>query len=624
MDPKQLQYSLERTRDKDSERYFIALLLLVPLTNLLVAPSLIFPFVTGRNFFFRVVIDLMVILFVAGILKQRVRAVPTGPIAICLAGLVLWESFATLTGIDPFHSFFGNFERMGGLLGLLHVYLLAFLLAASIKEEKIWFCFFNVTAATSFAVAVIVGAQQFEILPVQNLDGRPDGSFGNPAQLAIFALANTFICGFLWANQRSQELRILFVFGILINVLLVIVSGTRGTVFAAIVGWSVVLTLKDKFFRIYILPLLVFGVVGLCLAAVELLLNASSINSEKIIGIGRLTEYTPAELGTRIALWRHGLEAIAESPIFGFGPGQFVRAFDAFYLPGAYGADRWFDSSHNIFLDYGVSGGIPSFIFYVGIYIFTFNALWWSTSSKILFTFNEKCLFTGFFVGYAVQGFFTFETLPGQICFFSILSFVIWRTKSVKEIDFGNSATIQTITAGSFSLILICFLSYALTAKPLLLAIKLGSFDVEKIESKAGDAAAEKKWFTQLEEAFEGATTGKLEAAEELVFAMQSYGEVPISDALRQELELYAMALDDTRFLMFLAFTVAEKGYCSSAMNLAERGSGLSPRNPHVQLRLGEIYTICREPEAAIRAIDRSSDLIGQGRKDRPSIQTGT
>ena len=142
MDPKQLQYSLERTRDKDSERYFIALLLLVPLTNLLVAPSLIFPFVTGRNFFFRVVIDLMVILFVAGILKQRVRAVPTGPIAICLAGLVLWESFATLTGIDPFHSFFGNFERMGGLLGLLHVYLLAFLLAASIKEEKIWFCFF--------------------------------------------------------------------------------------------------------------------------------------------------------------------------------------------------------------------------------------------------------------------------------------------------------------------------------------------------------------------------------------------------------------------------------------------------------------------------------------------------
>jgi len=63
----------------------------------------------------------------------------------------------------------------------------------------------------------------------------------------------------------------------------------------------------------------------------------------------------------RFTLWLHGIEAIRESPLFGFGPGPF----------SGYGGPFEGSEAHNTFIDWGMSTGLAGVLLYVAI-------LWWT------------------------------------------------------------------------------------------------------------------------------------------------------------------------------------------------------------------------------------------------------
>src|SRR3989338_947814 len=110
-----------------------------------------FPFITGKNFVFRILIEILAVfwvwlMLVAPRFRPRISVLTvayTAFIAILIA--------ATLFSLSPYKSFWSSYERMEGLFGHLHLFLYFLMLGSVFVTSRDWKIFFN----TSIAVSVI-------------------------------------------------------------------------------------------------------------------------------------------------------------------------------------------------------------------------------------------------------------------------------------------------------------------------------------------------------------------------------------------------------------------------------------------------------------------------------------
>jgi O-antigen ligase len=99
-------------------------LFIIPFLPLYVEPAFFFPFITGKNFAFRVLVEIAAfstLLLMMLDKSYRPRFSWTGAILTLLVG---WMFIADLFGINPHKAFWSNFERMDGWVTLVHLLLL--------------------------------------------------------------------------------------------------------------------------------------------------------------------------------------------------------------------------------------------------------------------------------------------------------------------------------------------------------------------------------------------------------------------------------------------------------------------------------------------------------------------
>ena len=91
------------------------------LLPLLVFDGFYFPFVTFKNFSFRLIVEIQVLLWFFLALKNK-TFLPrfSGPHFSVFIFIFIIAS-ADFFGIDPFKSYLGNFERMDGFINHLHL-----------------------------------------------------------------------------------------------------------------------------------------------------------------------------------------------------------------------------------------------------------------------------------------------------------------------------------------------------------------------------------------------------------------------------------------------------------------------------------------------------------------------
>lgn len=137
--------------------------------------------------------------------------------------------------------------------------------------------------------------------------------------------------------------------------------------------------------------------------------------------LNRLINFSSAanDIKPRLWTWGSGVSGALEKPIAGWGAENFAVPFDKYYNPNHYGIESFFDRTHNIFLEYSISGGLLVLLPWLAIFYFYYRRLhrrpkdfWYS----VLFVVP---------VAYLIQGFFLFDTLPIYILFFVFLTFVI-------------------------------------------------------------------------------------------------------------------------------------------------------------------------------------------------------
>src|SRR6185312_14913514 len=430
--------------------------------------SLFFPFITTKAFAWRIIIEIVFGLWLILCLVAPEYRPKKSPILYSYLAFLVIIGVADIFGVAPIKSFWSNFERMEGFISLLH--LGAFLLVTgSMFKEREWKWWWDTSLAVSAIMVVYCFFQLLGVLAIHQGGARVDGTLGNAEYLAVYMLLNIFIALFLFIRTKKGNFS-RWVYGILIFAQAVILyyTATRGAILALIGGLGVIALLslmnkehpKAKKFGIGFI-VTCFVLLGAFLA----LRNTAFVQKSDVLS--RFASISLSELQSegRAYIWPMAVEGIAERPILGWGQDNFNYVFDEHYSPAMYNLEPWFDRAHNIFLDWGVSGGILGLLGYLSLYVFLLLAIW---KKDTLLTHLEKSMLTGLIAGYFFNNFFVFDNLTSYILFAALLAYVHSRTvpaeNTQKKPLSENAATFYAVII----VVLLVPMLYFVNIKPLI------------------------------------------------------------------------------------------------------------------------------------------------------------
>src|SRR5207249_4512837 len=105
---------------------------------LIVSSSLYFPYITGKNFSFRILVEIMFVSWIWLAFRQPTyRPRWKSPITISLITFVVILFVADIFGESFYKSLWSNFERMEGFITFLHLLIFFFVATTVLNVEKL-------------------------------------------------------------------------------------------------------------------------------------------------------------------------------------------------------------------------------------------------------------------------------------------------------------------------------------------------------------------------------------------------------------------------------------------------------------------------------------------------------
>lgn len=431
------------------------------LTPFITTPSLIFPFVTGKAFFFRIIVEIIFFAWLSLAIIDREYRPKKSWLLYSMFAFLITIFISNYFGVNPELSFWSNFERMEGYITLLHLFAL-FLVSGSVLNSANWKMLFNCYVASTFFMMLSV-AQQMRI---DGWDTRVDTSLGNSTYLGIYMLIGAFVSLYLLGNkiyyrdefgirEKLKSFSVWFYFiAFILQSLIVFQTGTRGSM----IGWMIGIVFSSLLIILFLKKSVATKRVFIGIFIFLVLLMSSIFyfkDSDFVKDIPALKRLTTINIneGTaqaRILNWQIATEGVKEKPFFGWGQSNYNVVFDKYYLPELHGNEPWFDRTHNIIFDWLIAGGIFGLLAYLSIWFGCLYLLW--RSSKINFV--EKSILTGLLISYFIHNLFVFDNLISYILFIFILAYV--HSENSSDIDL-----LQISTSEYFKTALICVFSIA-------------------------------------------------------------------------------------------------------------------------------------------------------------------
>jgi O-antigen ligase len=446
---------------------------------LVVMNSIFFPFIGGKDYFFRFAIELALICVLlwwgfeakSGDLKRRLAIMFKKPLVIATTVFAVVFELACLFAYDMHAAFWSNYERGEGGFQMLHYYLFFLLLVFLFTEEKQWKNLFNFSLvsaglmilyglAGNYSLNGFIGPYAGGTAPTnwwhELIDGRFQGTLGNPAYVDPYFIFSMFYVGYLWTSAKiaGKSLKVWgWVYAALIAIFSIffVLGQTRGAFLglgAGVLAFLIYLIFSSsrKVQKWSSLALGILIILGIGLYAVR---NTSYVQN---LPEGRLLQISLSDTTaqTRFWVWGEAWKGFLDRPILGWGPENFTTVFDKyfnpnFYIPGQ-NSETWFDRAHSIYFDYLVETGIIGLISYLAI----FAVFYWSLGKKILkhrkashesqpevhhkTALNIQIgLLLAIPLAYLVQGVAIFDVFPMYICLFTLFAFGTYYTN-----NYGN------------------------------------------------------------------------------------------------------------------------------------------------------------------------------------------
>ena len=435
---------------------------------LVVMTSTFFPFIGGKDYFFRIAIELSLTFFVLwwafeapeGVVSKMLKRIVREPLFIAVSLFVAMFMLATIFAYDSHAAFWSNYERGEGGFQMLHYYSFFFLLVCLFDSRKDWIRLFWVSLGTTVGMILYgLGAAVF----VTRSDGsfsnpfgfvgpyivngklakptffgrvfaseRFQGSLGNPAYVAPYLMFSFFYLLWLWISERTKTLFKNISYGTLLLFLFAFFyfgSQTRGA-FVGFVGalfaFLVVLAFKNRAWRKWaLLTIAAFAILGGTVAYYRQSDFAKKLLPARLLDIG----ISDSSFQTRLWTWNSAWQGFKERPLLGWGPENFSAVFDKHFdprhfIPGK-PSETWFDYAHSVVFDYLSETGILGLVSYLGIFaVFYWE---WTRKRSIEGGAIGAALLAALPFGYLIQGLALFNVLPIYLNLFLFLGFACYQ-----------------------------------------------------------------------------------------------------------------------------------------------------------------------------------------------------
>jgi len=579
--------------------------------------DMFFPFITGKNFFFRIVVEVLFALWILAASFDKKLRPRFSPILWALIATLAVLILATIFGVNPYRSFWSNYERMEGLFGHIHLFLYFLVAVSVLRTEKDWKWLFHASLYVSIFIALYSVWQLLGRLDIHQGGTRIDATLGNATYLAVYLLFHLFLLIYYFLQTRNIGWRIFYGSLFAVHTFLLYHTATRGAILGFLGGLLLFGLLygflsKEKKYKLAAASLaggVLMLVLGFYLARGTAFIKNSPVLS-RFSGIS-LSETTTE---SRFILVRMGWQAFLERPVLGWGPENFNIVFSKFYNPRLWRQEPWFDRAHNVFLDWLVSGGVLGLLAYLSIFGSAVYLLWRAWKAGKAGTL-ETSLFTALLAGYFFQNIFVFDQLISYLLFFSVLGFLHFKTLPALELKpVRVQASPLNFVIPIFGFIAVIFSLYFLNAKPLMASrTLLNSIKIASTDSKMVDET-----LSEFDRAFSFNTFGTMEGREQLA----NFAGKTVSADVSQELKLKAFQKAvsemekqiaenplDPRAHLFLATLYQSGGQNDKAIEVLNKAAELSPTRPHILFVLADAHLRKGDTAKAFELVERAYNL---------------
>jgi len=420
---------------KPQEQFFIWVikigLWVIPFLPLYVSSSMLFPFITGKNFAFRIIVEFIFVFWVALAIMHSDYRPRLTPLFKAATIFIVILFLADLFSPNPYRAFFSNYERMEGFMMLSHLYLYFVILISVFKTRRDWLVFFHATLAASLIVSYIALTQRLGYRISLQGGFRVDSTIGNPTYLAAYLVFHIWLLFILmYQFWKKWWLIGIYTAAFIFELIIIYFTATRGATLA-LVGAFIFLSIAGvvfwkKMFPVYPRLRQWAGAFLLLMAAIPFLFwlgRESSLVRQSPV-LTRLTSYSFQErtIQSRFMIWRMSVRAVLERPIFGWGQENYYLVFQKYFDPRLYQQEPWFDRSHNVVFDWLIHAGFLGLISYFSLIGLSLWLIFRSLRRGLIAPF-EGLIVAALFLTYFLQNIFVFDNLNTYLPFFAFLAY---------------------------------------------------------------------------------------------------------------------------------------------------------------------------------------------------------
>jgi len=459
-----------------------AVLYLILLTPLLISSKYVFPFITGKTMYFRILIEIAVFLYVAlALFNKKYRPKMNKLIwAVVIFGIIV--GLTGIFGVDAYKSFWGTIERGEGFLTIAHLIVFFLILCWTLKTKHEWLNYLSGLVVVGLLVDFYALLQKAEVEKfflfgniIHSGEGRLSSTLGNAAFLGAFTLAQFFISLLLFFKRKFLGWKIFFALAALFNLFILYQTQTRGSALALIF----VLILLCVFYIIKSPELIkrnIAGVLLLIIIVFSLIVwfNKDTEWIKKSSMLERLTSISKNDITTRSRLmaWDTSWKSWKERFLLGYGWENYNIGFNKYFHPEIYidnGSQLWFDRAHNTIFDIAVATGLIGLIAYINIFILALYYLF----RNIKIDFDLSVMLMALLLAHFIQNIFVFDVLSTFVILFSVFAVVAYigqtdNNKNKKPAKFTDNFIIKIL------IILITFI---------LIVLSINYFNLKPLEA---------------------------------------------------------------------------------------------------------------------------------------------
>ncbi|HLP43880.1 MAG TPA: O-antigen ligase family protein, partial [Candidatus Nanoarchaeia archaeon] len=586
-----------------------------------VADTQLFPYISGKGFVFRILVEILLGIWVGGMffdasLRPKITWLTWSVLALTVVTIL-----ADIFGHSFYHSFWSNYERMDGLITTLHLAAYFFIASSVLSTRARWKVFFNVSVVASVIMAIYAFNQLSGRIQINQGGVRVDGTFGNATYLAVYMLLNIFITLFLALGvsqsvEKGKQWYLYCWYGLALVCQLIPLyyTATRGAILGLIGGLiltSAVIALFEKNrpgirkSAIGVLVLVIIVVGGFFIirdssfvTSSQTLSRFSSISIQSINNQGR--RY----------VWPMAWQGFLDRPILGWGQENFNYVFNKYYDPRMYNQEPWFDRAHNIVLDWLVTAGLLGFLSYMSLFGAALYLLWKNETYSI----GEKAVLLGLLSSYFFQNLFVFDNLISYMYFFAILAFIHSESSRNKS-EPAWLTRIATPTVGrvvaATCVVMVVALIYGLNVKQ----IGASKNIINGLSFSKNTAEQSLDYFQRV---FDANTFASGEALDQLASQFATFTSQGVAQPTREryvkmtvenlekQINRYP---DDARYLLTMGSLRGRMGDNEASLSYLGRALKESPKKQRIYYEIGLVHLNTAQYLKAVEAFKTAYDL---------------